>query len=618
MPSTVLIGVTILVLLLGYVGFAAAGYAPGTGYARGLLRAPAIVLSPFARLFTGAGPGVVPTRALAVIVMGIGAIAGVGLMLALRSNLATGGGSSSPIIEGALSVATNGWSLVIVALFFARTFLWGLRKSLIRTSSNETAYDYETVARLAEESRSTDDTNRVIVLDIDGLDDIQARIRAAFEGAHEVYHPHYTPDGERVVSDGGDDPGKTGVPTSTPEATTEEDGDDTNLPVSVAATDADPPVASDTPEPPTPSRGEVSDTQADTDTGLAQNGDSVPDESAVAETDELSLWDRLRLARMDLGTAITTTGLVWRFGVPALFAFAALTIIAQLWVAPAMYAVFAVVAAAVGATVYTFSAWRRRSRLSYYRSDHDFATADQVSALVKTVESPEMTVHMGFMGGRQYASRDREQLTDTLARRALQRVHGETPDPAIEERYAWCLRRYIPNLEGWRENVEEPQIEDKLISTVANSHDGMLTKGALAHAVVEDDRRYIWRPLAIVGLSRFVGLGHDPCVVGEVYEDLVPEGLVEEDVVVGTPGGDDRKVTVVHLRTEPLAREMAELRSEFASRIQSRAIETTYDMPPTSMSNADGPLHWMNRGDIIDEGEKPELPPGRESTADSI
>jgi len=189
-----------------------------------------------------------------------------------------------------------------------------------------------------------------------------------------------------------------------------------------------------------------------------------------------------------------------------------------------------------------------------------------------------MTVHMGFLAGRTYAATDREDLVETLATRALERAYGYHPSPAIEERYAWCIDRYILNFQGWRENMEKPQVMDQLVNTVLDSEDGMLPKEVLVHRVVEHDREYVWQGL------RYVGMGYDPDLVAECYEELVPNTLVEHEFTIRDPSGD-RQVAAVRTRTETLPPDVAKLRASFSDRF-SNQMPDRYSLPDVDPDEA--------------------------------
>lgn len=296
------------------------------------------------------------------------------------------------------------------------------------------------------------------------------------------------------------------------------------------------------------------------------------EEETTDTADDLEASERFKLWRMDLASGLDADSVVWRFLLPVGIVLALELILVRFWVAPWVYPPLLAVALLAGIGFYQGSSWLRKRRLASLRESRDAEYWDEVSVLVKSVDTDEVTVHIGFLAGHSYASTDRERLVDVLAERAQQRCRGFQPAPAIEERYAWCLRRYIPNFVGWRENQEKADIMDRLVNEVLDSPEGMLPKRELANRVIEHDRRYVWRGL------RFVGLGHDPDLVEECYRNLVPNTLVEREVTLEGPDGQ-RTVTSVRARTETLPPDVATVRASFSERYPAHKIRDRYDLP---------------------------------------
>ena len=94
---------------------------------------------------------------------------------------------------------------------------------------------------------------------------------------------------------------------------------------------------------------------------------------------------------------------------------------------------------------------------------------------------------------------------------------------------------------------------DDLIREVADATDphGIVPKDELAERVI----------------SRGRDGGHDPDLIAERYADLVPEVLAERAVLDEDTDGNERTITVVHLRTETVTPQLAQLRSQFSSRV---------------------------------------------------
>jgi len=295
----------------------------------------------------------------------------------------------------------------------------------------------------------------------------------------------------------------------------------------------------------------------------------LSDEST--DSDDYTASERFKLWRMDLASGLDADSLVWRFLLPVGTVLAVELIIVRFWVAWWLYPPLLAVAILAGIGFYQGTSWYRARRLASLRESVDGEYWDEVSVLVKTVDTDELTVYMGFLAGHTYASTDRDRLVEVLSSRALERCQGYQPSPAIEERYAWCLRRYLVNFTGWRENREKPAIMDALVNEVLDSSEGLLPKQELADRVIEHDRRYIWRGL------RFVGLGHDPELVAECYEDLVPNTLVEREVAAETADGVDT-ITAVRARTETLPPDVATVRASFSERFPTHKIPDRYEL----------------------------------------
>jgi len=200
------------------------------------------------------------------------------------------------------------------------------------------------------------------------------------------------------------------------------------------------------------------------------------DDEPESEADETppSNAERFKLWRMDLATGLRTDDVIWKLLVPASIVFVLELILVRFWVQWWLYPSLLAGALLVGVGVYRGDQWLRQRRLRSLRQERGGETWEEIAVLVKTVDAEGMTCHMGFLAGRTYASTDRKELIDTLATRALERAYGYHPSPAIEERYAWCLDRYILNFAGWRENMEKPQVMDRLVNTVlAVRRDGL-------------------------------------------------------------------------------------------------------------------------------------------------
>jgi len=501
------------------MGLVDSAVAAGKGFLRLLLK---LVLLPFRipkrlwRAVTGIRTASPASKALLLVVFLLAGVAGAGVFFMTQAEVEVSA-SSAPLISAILEWATSGWGYVLAALIFGRGSVWGIRKARISKAASETGHHAETIAQMADEIRTTDGTNRAIIFGDDSLEGAKERIREAF-GGHD----------DRISFD----------------ADAEDDESGPSSAVSL-------PVPGDEDE---------------------------PTETAADEDEEPSNAERFKLWRMDLATGLRTDDIVWKLLVPTGIVFVLELILVQFWVQWWLYPSLLAGALLVGLGVYQGDQWLRSRRLASLRQDRGGETWEEIAVLVKTVDAEGMTVHMGFLAGRTYAATDREELVETLATRALERAYGYHPSPAIEERYAWCLDRYILNFQGWRENMEKPQVMDELADTVLNSEDGMLPKEVLVHRVVEHDREYVWQGL------RYVGMGYDPDLVAECYEELVPNTLVEHEFTIRDPSGD-RDGHGSQDADRDAAAGRAKLRASFSDRF-SNQMPDRYSLPDVDPDEA--------------------------------
>ncbi|AEH39528.1 hypothetical protein [Halopiger xanaduensis] len=462
------------------------------------------------------------SRLLAAVVVGSGLVAGVGF-LGLLVNEAETSTSSAPIVTTLLSLATNPWvwALAIVLLF--RSLLFFGDRLLSRIAAEKSGYNYQTVRRLAEEARQPDldSCERVLVQTGDSAQQIARWLLDAFDGnGHDA--PTFNPPGADGESD--ETVGETDV---------------LEVPDRAEPIDVDPP---------------TDETDAD---------------------DEPDFWTQLRLFRLELGSAVDLHGVLWRFLAPAGFAFVGILLWLRIWIQLWMIPVVIAASVFVGAVYYWAVDLRHRRRLKALRSQEEPTRWTDLAILTKTVEVPETTMYYGFFDGNVYASEDKHELARTLADRAIDRLEGREPAPAIEEKNAYLLQRYLPMLEAWREEHEKVAIMDQLIETVHDAPEGMIPRDLLVEQVVEYDRRYIaWGLL-------FVGRGRDPDLVREVYRDLVDaHAIVETPITLtNTEDGTEREIVAASLGDESLPPNVAQLRGEFSSLFGKQAFNTRYSAP---------------------------------------
>jgi hypothetical protein len=476
------------------------------------------------------------SRLLVAVVVATGALASIGVVGILVSQADTSA-SSGPLITTLFDLATNVWVWVLLLLVVFRSILFFSDRVIARATASITGFDYKSIRVLAEEAKQPDleRCERVLVQSGDTFAHIREWVLAGFDGEGHA-DPTFSP----------------------PEA----QGD------AAAGDDADATVA-DVPAP----QSDPIDVDA-------------ADEHEAEDSDDADVWTSLRLFRLELASIVDLNAVLWKFITPAAITFVGLLLLVQLWVQWWAYPILAAVAAFVGGLYYWLTDLRHRRRLRALREDETPTAWTDLAILVKTVDVPETTMYYGFLDGNVYASTDRERLASTLANRALDRLEGYQPAPAIEEKNAYLLQRYVPLLDAWESERERSAIMDQLVNEVASAPEGMIPRDLLIEQVVEYDRRYVAKGLV------FLGWGRDPDLVRAVYTDLVDaHAIVETPVDVTDPEtGDTREVVAASLGDEPLLPNVAQLRGEFSSLFGKHAFDTRYSAPDTDAPQTPAPF----------------------------
>ncbi|ADB63924.1 hypothetical protein Htur_5036 (plasmid) [Haloterrigena turkmenica DSM 5511] len=467
------------------------------------------------------------SRLLATAVVGSGVAAGVGIM-AVAVNQAETSASSGPIVRFALGLATSPWVWILAIVLLFRQVLFFGDRLLARVTASESGYSYKTIRRLAEEAKrpDLDRCERVLVQSGDSAERITEWCLDALSGnGHDA-------------------------PTFNPPGADDDSSDETNLPRQRTA--ADEPI----------------------------------DVDPADDDDEPDFWTQLRLFRLELGSAIDLNGILWRFLVPAGLTFVGIMLWLRIWIQPWVLPVVVAAAAFVGGAYYWAVDLRHRRRLKALRAEETTTQWTDLAILTKTVEVPETTMYYGYLDGKVYASEDKRDLAETLADRALDRLEGRQPAPAIEEKNAYLLKRYLPMLEAWEQEYERKAIMDQLIDTVADAPEGLLPRDILIDEVVEYDRRYV-----AFGLL-FIGRGRDPDLVREVYQDLVEiHALAETPVTVqDTETGGERELIAVSKGDDSFPPNVVQLRGEFSSLFGKQAFQTRYDAPEIDANTTPAPF----------------------------
>ncbi|WP_436348945.1 hypothetical protein [Natronorubrum sp. FCH18a] len=486
-----------------------------------------------------------------LVVVSSGLVAGIGLFALIYRGVETSA-SSAPVISTIFGLAGNSWVWVLVIALLFRSLLFFGDRLLARVTASTSGYRYNTVRRLAEEAKQPDldSCERVLVQSGDSASEIASWLVNAFDGTGHA-NPTFSPPEES----GNGDEAASSVASETRETSGREAAG--QLP----AVESEP--------------IDVSPPTDDTEGGSDQNADSDPD-----------FWTQYRLFRLELASAIDLNGVLWRFLVPALLAFVTIMLWVQIWVQPWYLPVILAVSVFVGGGYYWAVDLRHRRRLRALRDENEPTQWTDLAILTKTVDVPETTMYFGYHDGKTYASEDKYELARTLADRAIDRLEGRQPAPALEEKNAYLLKRYIPMLEAWKEEREKAAIMDQLVNGIANTSEGLIPRDLLIQDVVEYDRRYVaWGLL-------FIGRGRDPSLVREVYADLVQaHALVETPVTIkDTEHGEERDITAVSLGDEPLPPNVAQLRGEFSSLFGKQALNTRYKAPDVDVSTKPAPF----------------------------
>ncbi|SDL09179.1 hypothetical protein [Natronorubrum texcoconense] len=303
----------------------------------------------------------------------------------------------------------------------------------------------------------------------------------------------------------------------------------------------------------------------------------VPDTDAEADSRERQIPWRVRFMEemkhlwLDLQSGFRTGDAVVKFGVPAIVTFVLQLFAVGLWTHPVVYALFITTSTIVGLFWYWVVKRRRQRRLKRYRADSSSDYWLDCAGQFKTVETADVTVYMGFIAGRRYASYDREEFVRKTARTMHQHVSDECVAPSDLQHYARCLEQMKPNLKGHRENVLRPLILKELKETVETADDDIIPKAELAWSVIE-------QPTS----SRIERkLGHDPELVCEEYEWLVEDAhiLDERDVEFRDANGDVQVITLVFPAEKRRLPDVSERHSQFSDRFTDRKGEAVYKLP---------------------------------------
>ena len=428
-------------------------------------------------------------------------------LFALDSGLDTTA-DSSWFMAQVIGTATSVWTYAALLLLLFVVTRSTEKKRKARRAANKTGFATRTVHRLAAEASTADGTSTVVVTPADTVSDAADRIVSAFE----------TP-----YSDLGIDWGD--------QHTLDEDI------IDAAATSAD---------------------------GSEENA-LVLHERANADAEE-----HARLTRLEIASTLNFNEVFWSFAVPAIATAVVALVLIQFWAPLWMYALIGAAAVVVGAGWYVGSHSLRRRRVRSVRKPEQAASYNDIAVLVKKVETEDVTAYYGWVDGQVYADFNELRLAWTLAEVAHACIEGEPKPPTIQAKFARNLKQYLPNLEGYEEAVERPEITDRIIQTVAETESGRMPKNRLADRVVRSDQQ------------RIGGIGYDPRLVADAYDAITPYALVETVAEVDTPTEGAKEMTVVRLRNDTTNREAIETDAQFSA-IYQPDYQPDFNLPDVSM-----------------------------------
>lgn len=304
---------------------------------------------------------------------------------------------------------------------------------------------------------------------------------------------------------------------------------------------------------------------ADTPTATADDVDGSAAEGAGLLT---RMKRTIQTMRMDLASGFNFQEFGYRFGIPAAITTLIIVLVNQtLWFQLWVYPAIAAASILVAGSYYTIYKWRQHRRLKKLRRDRGGMSWNTVRVLAKTVETEEATIYMAWMAGKRYADHDRGRLADKLANRWHQFIQTGNCWPAFQEKFHRDLRTYDPALYATLHGDSEEGISaiyDDVMRVIneANDPEGIVPKHQLAERVMGKD----------------FGVGHDPDLIADCYEDLYPESIAETDIELEDTDGNVRTVTVVHRRDRRIEPELAKLRARFSSSI-SADDDAGYELP---------------------------------------
>lgn len=526
-------------------------------------------------------------------------------------------GAAAPVVQ----FATSTWSYIILELLLLRSIILVGKSRKAKQAASYLGMEPGAIRRFEAEAKSTSDSTRVVCTSEDSVREIRERLSAGFfSGEDDVLTPEETSEQTRVAAaeqhqeERGE---RLGALYEKEERLLEraeelEAGIEENLGDALTApTDVERALL-ENPEKEEFSIYDLMEADAqeavdETDT-MQEELERVLDElQAVAEDiaalearageelpelpagdgaellptpadkreEDLPWRARYKLWRMDTAAALESGDLLWQFVAPAALSTFFLVLAAGIWLRPWMYPLLGSIGALVGGLNYYRISRSREKQVRTLRADDGTEQWDSCSVLIKgPIQAGSTEMSYAWFNGEGYAHHSPEELTEELAPRVHQLLNGEEISPSVLQKYYRLCRDMYPDLEGWRANIEEHRISTELISGIESAPNGIIPKAKLIEDTVEHDIEP-----RLFGLYEG-GMGYDPELVRECYQELYPFAIVEEEMIVQSANGEEHQVTACRLRTEPLPADLSEVRAQFSSRFRAYAqFEPLYELP---------------------------------------
>jgi hypothetical protein len=481
---------------------------------------------------------------------------------------------STYIAELVIGYTTNFflWALLVVLLVVGLFFRLGT--TLAKETAKQTRYSQSEIERMGAEAKSTDGTSRLLGGRRHSKDQLRAKLLRVFNG-EDINEGIEDLDSLSPTDALHDEEAEHGGELADPVAGA--------LPAPEDIESVDPMQADVTEAAGRAERlAEELDYEPARDRPVGETDDEIVDEDAGTDTvdeEEDSLLDpmgvvkrKIQLMRMDAATAASLDELFARFVVPAILTgLGAFTVLGTFWVHPLLYLPILFGSLLSGAIVYTGFKWKRRRNVEKTRQTRTRGGWYACDALAKGCETDRGTdFYVVWMGGRQYFGFDKHRVARKVADRWHQRINGEVVAPAIHEHFAKSATSMMPlayHIEYKDSRRSRGAIYDTIADVIRSADDAILPKMHLGQMVVEAGP----------------GVGHDPDLVGEVYEDMVGDAIEEFEITLRDTDGELVPVTLVTLRTSGVPLDMEELRSEFSNQI-SPEDEPLYELPEVEES----------------------------------